>query len=109
MPRDATARRFAALGDPLRLDLLERIGASGSASISQLSGTAPVSRQAVTKHLSVLENAELIRGERHGREHRWSVNDHGWAALAADTERMAAQWRQRLARLKLLVEDDPPE
>jgi DNA-binding transcriptional ArsR family regulator len=71
-PRDA-APLFAALGDETQLQLLRQLVTKGSASIAQLSGTAVVSRQAITKHLQVLAEAGYVKGTRCGREHLWQL------------------------------------
>src|SRR5258705_7923524 len=59
---------FAALGDRTRLALLARLSGGSPLSISRLSEGSPVTRQAITKHLRVLQSAGLVRGERSGRE-----------------------------------------
>lgn len=100
------AAQFAALGDPQRLRLVETLAAAGEASISDLSAGAGVTRQAVTRHLKVLEGAGLVRGTMRGREHRWSLDENGLASAEAEFERLKTAWRQRLARLKLLVETE---
>jgi len=100
------ARLFAALGDPLRLRLVTRLGDGGPLSITELTSGSRVSRQAVTKHLRVLEGAGLARSRRHGRERRWELDGDELAAAQAQLEKVAAQWDRRLARLKALVETD---
>ena len=60
---------FAALGDPTRLALLQRLSQGGPASISALADNFATTRQAVTKHLNVLAQTGIIDGERRGREH----------------------------------------
>src|SRR5260370_34440335 len=65
---------FAALGDETRLALLRRLSEGGPASISVLSETFRISRQAITKHLRFLAAAAIIDGRRAGREHIWAVN-----------------------------------
>ncbi len=69
----ASARVFAALGDETRLRLLTRLCDSGPSSIARLTTGADVTRQAVTKHLRVLEGAGLVRGTREGRESLWEL------------------------------------
>lgn len=101
------AARFAALGDTRRLALLEDIAAGGKVSIAVLASGSDVTRQAITRHLRVLEDAGLVRGSVRGREHLWSLDDAEVAAVQAELDRLAGRWRQRLARLKLLVEGDP--
>jgi DNA-binding transcriptional ArsR family regulator len=98
------AAQFAALGDAQRLRLVETLAARGEASISDLSSGAGVTRQAVTRHLKVLEGAGLVQGTIRGREHVWVLDADGLASAEAEFERLKAAWRQRLARLKLLVE-----
>jgi len=65
---------FAALGDPTRLTLLQRLSRDGPASISTLADDFRTTRQGVTKHLHVLAAARIIDGERRGREHVWAIN-----------------------------------
>ncbi len=101
--RDA-APLFAALGDPTRLGLVVRLSSSGPRSIARLSETAQVSRQAVTKHLQVLEDAGLVRGFRRGRQHIWEI-EPGRLGVARDyLQRIDAQWDAALSRLKTIVE-----
>lgn len=101
--RDA-APLFAALGDVTRLRLLARLSTDGPGSIAELSSSAPVTRQAIRKHLDVLARAGLVRGERTGREHRWRLEPARLADAHAHLDRIAQQWDDALARLKDLVE-----
>jgi DNA-binding transcriptional ArsR family regulator len=97
---------FAALGDPTRLALLQRLSDGGPASISMLAETFPVmTRQGVTKHLHVLAGAGIIDGNRQGREHVWAVNPARLAEGRRCLEVIAREWDHALARLKLHVED----
>jgi len=97
---------FAALGDRTRLRLLGRLSEGGARSIAALSADSRMTRQAVTKHLHVLEAAGLVQSARTGRESLYSYRpeplDEARDYLAA----VSAQWDQRLARLKALVEGD---
>jgi DNA-binding transcriptional ArsR family regulator len=96
---------FAALGDPTRLTLLQKLSAGGPASISALADTfAGMTRQGVTKHLHVLEAAGVIAGARHGREQVWSVNPSRLAEARRHIDVIAASWDESLARFKNLVE-----
>ena len=106
MAEPAASIVFAALGDPQRLRIVERLAGGDAHSISALSAGAGVTRQAVTRHLRVLEDAGLVRGARDGREHRWALDDAGLAAAQAALEAIGAEWRGRLARLKLHVESE---
>ena len=67
------AHVLAALGDPTRLTLIARLGEGGGRSIATLSTGIPLTRQAITKHLQVLENAGLVTSRRVGRESRYAV------------------------------------
>ena len=95
---------FAALGDTTRLRLLEKLGFHGSQSITQLTADLPLTRQAVTKHLRVLQRAELIVEERLGRERRFrpvpAVIDQAIESLNA----ISKQWDAALERLQAYVE-----
>lgn len=99
---------FLAIADPTRRGILERLRADGLLSVTQLSDPLPISRQAVTKHLNVLEDAGLIVQERHGRErmHRLSVEPlrelDDWLAP------YSAAWDRRLTRLQQHLEKENP-
>jgi DNA-binding transcriptional ArsR family regulator len=101
--RDA-APLFASLGDPTRLALVVRLSSDGPGSITALSGSVDVSRQAVTKHLHVLSDAGLVRSHRRGRQRIWELKPRRLADARGYLERIDAQWDVALARLKALVE-----
>jgi DNA-binding transcriptional ArsR family regulator len=94
---------FAALGDPLRLELVARIGAEGQ-SISDLARDLPITRQGATKHLRVLEASGLIRSERRGREVIWHGATEGILVARKALDEIGAGWAKSLHRLKDLVE-----
>ena len=96
---------FAALGDPTRLELLGRLGAGAPMSIAALSRDAPVSRQAMTKHLDVLLVAGLVTCERRGRERVWRAEPARLEEARAHLQRIAAQWDDALERLRRFVEE----
>ena len=90
---------FAALGDPTRLMLLERLSAGGPASISTLADTfRSMTRQGVTKHLQVLAAAGII-------EQVWTLNPQRLADGRRHLDLIAAGWDEALVRLKMLVEE----
>lgn len=91
---------FAALGDPTRLRLVSRLSAGEALSITALAAGAPVTRQAITKHLQVLEDAGLIDGVRHGRERLH--------AARRAIESIERQWDAALGRLEKFVEEESP-
>jgi DNA-binding transcriptional ArsR family regulator len=95
---------FAALGDEARLRLVARLCEAGPLSISRLTAGASLSRQGVTKHLHALANAGLIRGERCGREHIWSLDPRRLAEVQDYLGRISMQWEAALERLRAFVE-----
>jgi len=99
-----TASIYAALGDRTRLRLVLRLSAGGPMSITQLSAGFAITRQAVTKHLRVMEGAGLVRRQRHGRESRWQLDRHRLADARRHLEMISAHWDHTLERLKRLVE-----
>ena len=97
---------FAALGDPTRLALLQRLSDNGPASISMLAESFQVmTRQGVTKHLRVLAAAGVIDGSRLGREQVWTLNPERLAEARRRLEVIARGWDDVLSRLKSHVED----
>lgn len=99
------ATRFAALGDPTRLGLVTRLGNGSRYSLTQLAAGQAVTRQAISKHLRVLERAHIVRCQRRGREVLYALDPDALPDLRAWIDRLAAQWDQALARLKSFVED----
>jgi DNA-binding transcriptional ArsR family regulator len=97
---------FAALGDETRLALVLRLCAEGPQSITRLTEGAAVTRQAVTKHLDVLESAGLVRGERRGRERIWDLDAARLDEARAYLDQMSRRWDDALARLQKLVEQE---
>ena len=95
---------FAALGDETRLRMVARLGTEGPMSIARLTEGTEVTRQAVTKHLHVLEGAGLVRGARHGRETVWELEPTQLDEARRYLDRISAQWDQALDRLKRFVE-----
>lgn len=95
---------FAALGDETRLSLLLRLGSEGRLSITQLSADVSVTRQAITKHLRVLEGAGLVHSVREGRENLYQLDPTPLAEAGDTLEVLSRQWDDALARLKAFVE-----
>jgi DNA-binding transcriptional ArsR family regulator len=94
----------AALGDETRLSLLGTLCAGEPRSIAQLTGCSRLTRQAITKHLKVLEQAGIVHSERSGRESLFEFDPTPINELRAYLERVSAQWDEVLGRLKVLVE-----
>ena len=95
---------FAALGDATRLGLLISLCSSGPLSVTRLSSTFAVSRQAITKHLDVLSEAGLVRSSRQGRERIWEFEPKRLDDAHRYLERLSRQWDEALDRLRTFVE-----
>ncbi|WLQ40045.1 metalloregulator ArsR/SmtB family transcription factor [Streptomyces laculatispora] len=95
---------LGALADPTRRRLLDLLAAQGEATATSLAGQLPVSRQAVVKHLTVLDAAGLVSGGRVGREVRYSVRPAALNATARWMAGLAADWDRRLANIKRVAE-----
>ena len=100
-----SASLFAALGDRTRLQLVTRLGSEGPLSIARLTDGTDVSRQAVSKHLQVLEEAGLARGVRRGRERLWQLEAAKLELARRSIERISRRWDEALERLRATVED----
>ena len=103
-PLRSCAPLFAALGDETRLRLIAVLCAGGAMSITQLTSGTDISRQAVTKHLSVLGAAGLVHDVKVGRERRWEFDPAPLTEASESLELIARQWDRALARLKAAVE-----
>lgn len=100
----ATAPLFAALGDETRLSLVEALSTESPQSISRLAADATMSRQAITKHLQVLEHAGIVRGVRVGRENLFEFRPARLSEAAAYLAHVSEQWDDALSRFKAFVE-----
>ena len=103
MIADTLVPMFAALGDETRWSILTTLG-EGDASASALAGRLPVSRQAIAKHLAVLEEVGLVESFRVGRELRYRVLGSQLSQLATRLDRIGAEWDRRLAAIKRIAE-----
>jgi DNA-binding transcriptional ArsR family regulator len=95
---------FAALGDETRLTLLGELSGGAARSISQLTEGSDITRQAITKHLRVLEKAGLVRSVREGRENLFELEPRPLDEAKAYLEAVSAEWGQALERLRAFVE-----
>ena len=99
-----SASVFAALGDETRLGLLAKLTNGEPQSISRLTSGTRLTRQAVTKHLRVLEGAGVVRANRVGRESRFALDPKPIMDAQTYLGHVSRQWDTALARLKALVE-----
>jgi len=98
------AAAFAALGDETRLALIATLATGEPRSITALTGGSRLTRQAITKHLRVLEDAGIVRREWRGRESRFAFDPAPLRELEDYLSRVSAQWDEVLARLQSLLE-----
>jgi ArsR family transcriptional regulator, cadmium/lead-responsive transcriptional repressor len=95
---------WAAVADPTRRRLLSDLVARGEATATTLAAGLPVTRQAVTKHLGVLDRAGLVECRRQGREVRYSVRPERLAEATRSLAQVAEEWDRRLASIKRIAE-----
>ncbi|MDT0491152.1 ArsR/SmtB family transcription factor [Streptomyces sp. NPDC012600] len=106
-PRDAANAVdgvLAALAEPTRRQLLDVLAEQDETTATVLAGRLPVSRQAVVKHLAVLDAAGLVSSRRVGREVRYAVRPDALNATAQWMAALAADWDRRLAYIKHIAE-----
>ena len=96
---------FAALGDETRLSLIAKLSNGSPQSISRLAEGSTLTRQAITKHLRVLEGARVVHSVRAGRESLFEFRPEPLRDLQSYLERVSDQWEDALARLKSFVEN----
>jgi DNA-binding transcriptional ArsR family regulator len=104
--RKVHAPIFAALGDETRLALLGKLCGGHRISISQLTEGSQLTRQAITKHLRVLESVGIVRGVRVGRESLFEFNSQPIDEIKKYLELVSEEWDQALSRLKAFVETE---
>lgn len=95
---------WSAIGDPTRRRLLDLLLADGGGTATSLSGRLPVTRQAVSKHLGVLDRAGLVTITPAGRERRYEVDQEQFARAVAQVAAVGAAWDARLQRIKRIAE-----
>jgi DNA-binding transcriptional ArsR family regulator len=95
---------FAALGDETRLHLVARLCDEGPQSIARLTESSDVTRQAVAKHLRVLEDAGVVSGSRDGRESVWQIEPRRLEAARRSLNLISARWDSAIERLRAMVE-----
>jgi len=99
---------FTALADPTRRTLFERLSRDGEQTVHALTARAGVSQPAVSKHLSVLKRAGLVRHRRNGRQTHYSAHPEALAPLLDWMQHYGAFWRDRFDRLETLLQRMEP-
>jgi DNA-binding transcriptional ArsR family regulator len=95
---------WSAIGDPTRRRMLDLLLVDGQGTATTLGRRLPVSRQAVTKHLAVLDRVGLVRATPAGRERRYQVDDAQLARAVAQLSSVGSAWDARLQRIKRIAE-----
>ncbi|MEU6191128.1 MULTISPECIES: ArsR/SmtB family transcription factor [unclassified Nocardia] len=95
---------WSAIGDPMRRRMLDLLLAEGNGTATSLSERLPVTRQAVAKHLVVLDRVGLVHGTPAGRERRYRVDEAQLARAVAQLSAVGAAWDARLRRIKRIAE-----
>jgi DNA-binding transcriptional ArsR family regulator len=96
---------WSAVGDPTRRRMLDLLLSEGTGTATSLSERLPVTRQAVAKHLTVLDRAGLVHGTPLGREHRYQVDDAQLARAARQLATVGSTWDGRLRRIARIAEE----
>lgn len=96
---------FDALGDPNRLRIIVRLCEGGPSSTSQVSQAVPVTRQAASKHLQLLETAGVVSSTRRGRKRIWTVRTEPLAHASDYLTALSRRWDAAIDRLRAYVED----
>lgn len=95
---------ISALADPTRRQLLDLLAAHGEVTATTLAEQVPVSRQAIVKHLAVLDAAGLVTARKSGREVLYAVRPDALNATARWMAALATEWDRRLATIKRIAE-----
>jgi DNA-binding transcriptional ArsR family regulator len=96
---------WSAVGDPTRRRMLDLLLVDGTATATSLSEQLPVSRQAVAKHLVVLDRVGIVHGATEGRERRFRIDDRRLADAAAQLSNVSHAWDGRLRRIARISEE----
>lgn len=95
---------WSAIGDPTRRRLLDLLLTSSAGTATSLSEQLPVTRQAVAKHLGVLDRVGLVQATTAGRERRYQVDEAQLARAVAQLNAVGETWDARLRRIKAIAE-----
>jgi DNA-binding transcriptional ArsR family regulator len=101
-----TPAAFKALSDPIRLEILDRIAAGSEVTATQLAAVLRITRQAVARHIKMLENAGLVIGVRTGREHRYQLETMPLVKAVTWLQARTASWDRALERLAEHLQGD---
>lgn len=95
---------WSAIGDPSRRRMIDLLVADGPGTATSLSEQLPITRQAVSKHLTILDRVGLVHGTPAGRERHYQVDEAQLARAVAQLSAVGATWEARLRRIKTIAE-----
>jgi DNA-binding transcriptional ArsR family regulator len=95
---------WSAIGDPTRRQMLDLLLAGSAGTATSLSEELPVTRQAVAKHLAVLDRVGLVHAAHAGREKRYQIDEAQFARAVAQLNAVGSTWDARLRRIKQIAE-----
>ena len=95
---------WSAIGDPIRRSMIDLLLAGGTGTATSLSERLPVTRQAVSKHLAVLDRVGLVHAAPAGRERHYEIDDAQLARAVAQLSAVRTTWDTRLRRIKHIAE-----
>lgn len=104
-PLSSFSSFFGALGDENRLRIVVRLCDGGPCSTTEVAEVIPVTRQATTKHLQLLESAGLVASTRSGRERIWRIEQQPLAEASEYLTALSQRWDSAIDRLRAFVED----
>lgn len=106
---DAEQHVFAALADPTRRQLIEKLTDEGAKTATQLADELPITRQGVSKHLNILADAGLVTVRQRGRDKYYFLTPEPLEAASTWISAIAARWDTRLEALRDFVENESEE
>jgi len=104
MPLAINDDLWSAIGDPTRRRMLDLMLSGGGGTATSLSDELPVTRQAVAKHLGVLDRVGLVHATPAGREKRYRIDEAQFARAVAQLNAVGSTWDARLGRIKRISE-----
>jgi predicted transcriptional regulator len=96
---------WSAIGDPTRRRMLDLLVNDGTGTATALSHKLPVSRQAISRHLLVLDRAGLVRGSAAGKERRYHIDEEQLARAITQLNDVSTAWDKRLRRIREIAEE----
>ena len=99
MNKETEQAIFLALADPTRRLLIEKLAAKGEKTATELAKELPITRQGITKHLKILETADLVTVHKEGRDRRYRLTPKALEEAVSWVTAVQQQWDKRLQAL----------